>query len=94
MGPLKPLYDVGGTGKFITSQMFQHSGHRFIIRWATGLYSEEQITPFKEYCKQAADIIWNQIDSLESNGIDVQITHDLHLVALRMGWFDVPPEMN
>jgi len=90
-GPLTPLYDMGSSGDFITSQAFKYSGNGFIIRWAVGLYPPKLISPLTIYCQNSANIIWNQLDNAAPNSIDIHITHDLHLMGLRLGWFGYPP---
>jgi hypothetical protein len=66
----------------------------FMHRWAVGFYSHELITPFHMYCQNAADIIWNGVNDAPERGIDIYITHDIFLLALRYGWFGIPPDRN
>ena len=46
---------------------------------------------FQDYSQNAAKIIWNKLSGSPEKGIDIHITHDIFLVALRYGWFGFPP---
>ncbi|MBN1216312.1 MAG: histidine phosphatase family protein [Candidatus Lokiarchaeota archaeon] len=92
MGTFKPLYDIGASGEFIISETFNSSIIHFLKKWVAGYYSSEQIQSFEKYCKEAAKTIWNATNNTDQKRIDIHITHDILLLALRMGWFGIPPE--
>lgn len=91
-GALTPLFHAGTAPKFFLNLFKNESPLEFMYRWAVGFYSPDKITPFQSYCQNAADVIWKGIDDAQERGIDIHITHDIFLIALRYGWFGLPPE--
>ena len=66
----------------------------FVLRWLAGLYSPDQIIPLQTYCQNAASLIWNEVENFSHNGIDIHVSHDILLTALRVGWFGLSPSDN
>lgn len=91
-GALTPLFHAGTAPKFFLNLFKYGSPLEFMYRWAVGFYSPEKITPFQTYCQKAADVIWSGIKNAQEGGIDIHITHDIFLIALRYGWFGLPPD--
>lgn len=91
-GILTPLFQAGTPPKFFLNIFKNESPLEFMYRWAVGFYSPEKITPFQLYCQNAAKHIWKGIKNAQEGGIDIHITHDLFLIALRYGWFALPPD--
>lgn len=89
-GKLEPLYKVGVKGAAFSNEMFKLTPKGFITRWIAGLYPPSDVIPFTSYCQNAAKVIWKQLDNAPFNCIDIHITHDLHLMALRWGWLGLP----
>ncbi|MBY9003105.1 MAG: hypothetical protein KGD73_03965 [Candidatus Lokiarchaeota archaeon] len=90
-GTLQPLYFIGTAPNFFVNIFKKMTPLRFMNLWIAGHYSPETIIPFQSYCKNAADIIWNKIKSAPEKGIDIHVSHDILLIALRYGWFGIPP---
>ncbi|MHA1233745.1 MAG: hypothetical protein ACTSQL_01510 [Promethearchaeota archaeon] len=65
-----------------------------VYRWAVGFYSPDTIVPFQSYCQKAAGVIWNGIKDAQEGGIDIHVTHDIFLIALKYGWFGLPPDQD
>jgi hypothetical protein len=93
-GSLKVLYDIGASPKFFDDLFREEEPFdptRFLHLWAVGYFSSNEIMPFQEYSKTTADIIWNKLKNAPKNAIDIHISHDLFIIALRYGWFGLPP---
>ncbi|MFX0075626.1 MAG: histidine phosphatase family protein [Candidatus Hermodarchaeota archaeon] len=91
-GSVTPLFHAGTVPKFFLNVFKDESPIEFLHRWAVGFYSYKAITPFHIYCQNAADIIWKGLNKAPERGIDLYITHDIFLLALRYGWFGIPPD--
>jgi len=91
IGPFEPLYNIGNNSAFVMKQAFKYPGPQFINRWAAGLFPPDSITPFIKYCKNSAKDIWSRDKNISSNDINIYVTHDLILMALRLGWFGISP---
>ena len=90
IGEFNPLFDIGVTPEFMLKEITHYKPFNFFYRWMAGLYPPDKITPLQEYTQNAANLIWNKLDSALENGIDIHISHDLHVLALRFGWFGIP----
>ena len=91
-GAYEPLYSFGKDSDFVLKNAYKYPGAKFINRWAAGLFPEKYIKNFTNYCIQSALDIWNQANV--SNRINIYITHDLVVMALKYGWFGIPPGKN
>jgi len=89
-GEFNPLFDVGVTPEFMLKEITHYNPFNFFYRWIAGLYPPDKITPLQEYSQNAANLIWNKLDSAPEKGIDIHISHDLLVLALRFGWFGFP----
>jgi len=89
-GEFSPLYDIGTTPEFMLNEFKHYNPFQFFYRWMAGLYPVDKITPLQGYCQNAATLIWNKLNSAPERGIDIHISHDLHVLALRLGWFGFP----
>ena len=90
IGEFNPLFDIGVTPEFMLKEITHYNPFNFFYRWMAGLYPPDKITPLQEYCQNAAHLIWNKLESAPERGIDIHISHDLHVLALRFGWFGFP----
>ena len=93
-GALTPLFHAGTAPKFFLNIFKNESPLEFMYRWAVGFYSPDKITPFQSYCQNAANVIWKGINDAQKSGIDIHITHDIFLIALKYGWFGLPPDQD
>jgi len=93
-GILTPLFQAGTAPRFFLNIFKNESPLEFMYRWAVGFYSPETITPFQEYCQNAANYIWKGTKNAQEGGIDIHITHDIFLIALKYGWFALPPDQD
>ena len=64
-----------------------------ITRWIAGRYPDDQWPSFKEYCQRTAKIIWSFIEKQDQNTLALFITHDIHSIILRYGWFGFPLDL-
>jgi len=90
-GHLLPLYHIG-----ISIDVFMEENKKYDIlkifnRWSAGLYSPEFWSPLIQYSQKAAELMWFEIENTPEKALDIHVTHDLHLLALRFGWFGIPP---
>ena len=92
-GILEPLYVL----KVIKDNFFKYELHKFSLleimnRWINEQYDHNDIEPIKSYSKRAASIIWSKLNQdLPLGGIDIHVSHEVLLMALRSGWFDLSP---
>jgi broad specificity phosphatase PhoE len=93
-GSPTPLFHAGTVPKFFLNVFKNESPLEFMHRWAVGYYSPDVITPFQIYCQNAAEVIWKGVNTVPERGIDIHITHDIFLIALRYGWFGLPPDQD
>ena len=91
IGDLRPLYHIGIDLNFFLEENKKFNILEIFNRWIAGLYSPDVWTPLLTYSQKAARIIWEKIESAPKNTLDIHITHDLHLLALKFGWFGIPP---
>lgn len=89
-GVLEPLFKIGENAEKFSEEVLNRTPRVFIARWVAGLYPPNIMKPFTSYCQNAAKVIWTQLEKAPSKCIDVHITHDTHLVALKWGWFGLP----
>ncbi|MHA1105845.1 MAG: hypothetical protein ACTSPN_09035 [Promethearchaeota archaeon] len=90
-GVIKPLFFAGTAPNYFIEIFKNGSPIRFLYQWAAGHFSPENIMPFQKYSENAANIIWNGLKNAPEKGIDIHVTHDIFLIALRYGWFGLPP---
>ena len=93
-GVFAPLYDLQTAPKFFSNVFNNYTGDQFIYRWVAGLYPQDQITSLQQYCQKAAKLIWKEYKKAPDKNIDIHITHDLFIIALKLGWFGIPPRNN
>ena len=92
-GSLEPLYAL----KVIKDNFFKNELQKFSLleimnHWINEQYDSNDIEPIKSYSKRAAYVIWSKLNqALPIGGIDVHISHEVLLMALRSGWFDLSP---
>ncbi len=91
-GAFEPLHSFGKDSDFVLKNAYKYPGAKFINHWAVGLFSSKYIKDFTNYCIQSALDIWNQANV--SNRINIYVTHDLVVMALKYGWFGITPEKN
>jgi broad specificity phosphatase PhoE len=92
MGDLIPLANVGINDKQFFMEVFNKgSVMDSFYRWVVGFYDPNDWTPFLEYCKSTAHLFLDQVKNSPENGLFIFVTHDLNLLALRFGWFGLPP---
>ena len=93
-GSLEPLYAL----KIIKDNFFKKELAKFSLleimnRWINKQYDCNDIEPIKSYSNRAANVIWSKLNQdLPVGGIDVHISHEVLLMALRSGWFDLSPD--
>ena len=93
-GSFTPLWDLKTTPNFFPNLFKNATGYEFVYRWVAGLYPPDQIIPSQKYCEEAANLIWKELKGNSDNCIDIHVTHDLFIMALRLGWFGIPPDKN
>ncbi len=90
-GPLKPLYSVDGDAQFIVKQIFANPEKELINRWAAGHFPPEKFQPLHIYSKKTAKKVFNIAKDAPRNHVDIYVTHDLQIMALRFSWFGLDP---
>ncbi|NVM37379.1 MAG: histidine phosphatase family protein [Candidatus Lokiarchaeota archaeon] len=90
-GILLPLYRIGISMDFFMEENKKYDILEIFNRWSAGLYSPELWSPLISYSQKATEIMWVEIENAPEKALDIHVTHDLHLLALRFGWFGIPP---
>ncbi len=91
-GELKPLQDVGiADRQFFLNEFATVPFFDIFYRWVVGFYNPNVWTPFIEYCQSTAHIILDQVKSSPENGLNIFVSHDMNVMALRFGWFGLLP---
>jgi len=91
-GYLSILSDLNSDGLFIAEEMMKYGGKEFLIRWKEEYYPSKKIMNFNNYYQKAAKEIWNHLLTSKNYLLNLYITHDLHLTALKLGWFGIAPK--
>ncbi len=91
-GELKPLQDVGiADRQFFLNEFTNVPFFDIFYQWVVGFYNPNVWTPFIEYCQSTAHIILDQVRSSPENGLNIFVSHDMNVMALRFGWFALLP---
>ncbi len=88
LGAISPLNETKSSKGFITTQALKYRGIEFIKLWQENQFSKKDIIPFSEYCAIIYDNMIYASNTAQEGGIDIHVSHDLFIVALRYGWFD------
>ena len=92
-GELTPLQSIGITDReFFLNEFTKVPVLDILYRWAVGFYNPNVWTPFIEYCQSTAHLIMDQVKNSPENGLDIFVTHDFNVMALRFGWFGLLPK--
>ncbi|MFX1497025.1 MAG: histidine phosphatase family protein [Promethearchaeota archaeon] len=90
-GNLEPLHVLGVDREFFIKELKKRPTAEFFRRWMAVLYPPHKISRLSTYCQNAAKVIWNRFSTLPEGGIDLHVTHEILIMALRLGWFGLPP---
>lgn len=91
-GAFTPLFDLETSRNFFPNQLKKFSGSHFFFRWVAGLYPPNIIIPLQKFSQKAAELIWGELKRAPVRNIDIHVTHDFLVLALRFGWFGIPPD--
>ncbi len=92
-GELEPLATIGITDReFFLNEFNSVPVLDIFYRWAVGFYNPNVWTPFIEYCQSTAHTILDQVKNSPENGLDIFVTHDFNVMALRFGWYGLLPK--
>jgi len=92
-GVLLPLQSVGITERdFFLDEFKNVPFFDIFYRWVVGFYTPDIWTPFMEYCQSTAHLFLDKVKTSPENGLNIFVTHDMNIMALRFGWFGLRPE--
>lgn len=91
MGSLKHLYQVDGEVEYIVEQIFNNLDEQLINRWAAGHFPPDKFQPLHLYSQETAKLVFDKNKRAPNNNIDIFVTHDLQIMALRFSWFGLEP---
>jgi broad specificity phosphatase PhoE len=92
-GVLEPLQSIGIKDRdFFLNEFSSVPILDIFYRWVVGAYNPDVWVPFNDYCQSTARIIQDQVKNSPENALDIFITHDFNIIALRFGWFIIPPK--
>jgi broad specificity phosphatase PhoE len=92
-GECQILRGIGLNQNLFIEELKKYPLIEVILRWIAGLYPDDKWPSFKNYCQRAAKIIWSYIEKQEKNVLSIFVTHDIHSIILRYGWFGFPLDM-
>ncbi|MFX0106635.1 MAG: histidine phosphatase family protein [Candidatus Hodarchaeota archaeon] len=93
-GIFTPLFNLETSRDFFPNQLKKYSEYEFFYRWVAGLYPSNYITSLPKFSQKAGDFIWREYKKAPDRNIDIHITHDFFVIALKFGWFGIPPDNN
>lgn len=91
-GNLEPLYKLGVDRKFFLTQIKNNELVKYIQNWANGAFPSDKAQSLSSYSMNSAKIIWNLIREAPNNCIDIHVTHEIPIMGLRYGWFNLLPD--
>ena len=91
-GGFAPLFDLEASPDFFPNQLKKFSVYQFFFRWVAGFYPPNIIIPLQKFSQKAAELIWRELKRAPDRSIDIHVTHDFLAIALRFGWFGIPPD--
>ncbi|MFX1314616.1 MAG: histidine phosphatase family protein [Promethearchaeota archaeon] len=91
-GVYTPLYNIHIIPELFLNELKKYTLLEITYRWIAGLYSSDQLTPPEIYSRNAAECIWNQVESAPHKCIDIHITHEILIMGMRFNWFGLPPD--
>ena len=91
-GQFKPLSHIGIDLNYFLTENEKYDIIELLYRWIAGVYSPTLWPPLITYSQYAAEMMLEKVEKAPENVLDIHITHDLHLMALRFGWFGLPPD--
>lgn len=91
-GFFKPLSHIGIDFKTFLQENEKYRILELFYRWVAGVYSPTRWPPILAYCQKAAGQMIEKVESAPEKTLDIHVTHDLHLMALRLGWFGLNPD--
>lgn len=91
-GGFTPLFDLETAPNFFPNQLKKFSAYQFFFRWVAGLYPPNIIIPLQKFSQRSAELIWKENKKAPDRNIDIHVTHDFLALALRFGWFGIPPD--
>jgi hypothetical protein len=90
VGPSYILRGIGLDKERFIDELKKHPIHLIMNRWIAGLYPKDKWPSFQDYSKKAAKIIWNKLEKFAKETLSIYVTHDIHLMIMRFGWFGIP----
>ena len=93
-GVLEPLYSLKAIrDEFFKDELQSFSLLEIMNRWINEQYNSNDIESVKTYSERAATLIWRKLNELSfEGGIDIHVSHEVLLMALRSGWFSLSPD--
>jgi len=64
----------------------------FVQNWIKDVFPRDKAQLISTYSMKSAKIIWNLSHEAPKNGIDIHVTHEIPIMALRFGWFSLLPD--
>jgi hypothetical protein len=91
-GNLEPLYKLGVDRNFFLKQIEDGDLIKYVQNWIADAFPHDKAQLLSSYSMNSAKIIWNLIFEAPKNCIDIHVTHEIPIMALRFGWFNLLPD--
>ncbi len=91
-GDLEPLYKLGVDRNFFLNQIEDGDLIKYVQNWIKDAFPHDKAQLLLSYSMNSAKIIWNLILDAPKNCIDIHVTHEIPIMALRFGWFNLLPD--
>lgn len=91
-GILDPLFKLGVDRNFFFKQIENGDLTKYVQNWIIDAFPRDKAQSLSSYSKKSAEIIWNLIYRAPKNCIDIHVTHEIPIMGLRFGWFNLLPD--
>ncbi|MFX0022343.1 MAG: histidine phosphatase family protein [Candidatus Hermodarchaeota archaeon] len=91
-GNLEPLYKLGVERNFLLKQIEDGDLIKYVQNWIKNAFPHDKAQLLSTYSMNSANIIWNLSHKAPKNCIDIHVTHEIPIMALRFGWFNLLPD--
>lgn len=91
-GNLEPLYKLGVDRNFFLKQIEDGDLINYVKNWIIDAFPRDKAQLLYTYSMNSAKIIWSLNHEAPKNCIDIHVTHEIPIMALRFGWFNLLPD--
>ncbi len=83
---------MGVDRRFFLTQIEDGDLVKYIQNWANKAFPHDKAQPLSSYSIHSAKIIWKLINDAPKGCINIHVTHEIPIMGLRSGWFNLLPD--